>query len=195
MIANETITEAPKDCDDSGTLWESGKKIFHYLKTRNIRGETGQVAFDDNGDRIYAEYDVINMRINQGKHIVGSFYYDAVCTLLDTVEENYYKHFYFFVYYEFKEKQKMRLRINDSLILWPGEQVKKPEGIIIPTHLKVLTIEEKPFVYVRRLTDEDLNCDIDEIPCPHFNASDGTGKHIILSKIFNYFLILIFCCS
>lgn len=78
MRLNETITEAPKDCDDSGALWESGKRIFNYLKTRNIRGDTGQVAFDDNGDRIYAEYDVINIRGKQKKQIVGSFYYDAV---------------------------------------------------------------------------------------------------------------------
>ena len=69
----------------------------------------------------------------------------------------------------------MRLRINDSLILWPGKQRKKPEGIIIPTHLKLLTIEEKPFVYVRRLNDEESGCDDDEIPCPYFNATDGSG--------------------
>lgn len=24
MLPNETITEAPKDCDDSGTIWETG---------------------------------------------------------------------------------------------------------------------------------------------------------------------------
>ncbi|XP_055680763.1 glutamate [NMDA] receptor subunit 1 [Lutzomyia longipalpis] len=149
MRLNETITEAPKDCDDSGALWESGKRIFHYLKTRNIRGDTGQVAFDDNGDRIYAEYDVINIRDHQKKKTVGSFYYDA-------------------------DKQRMRLRINDSSILWPGKLRRKPEGIIIPTHLKVLTIEEKPFVYVRRLTEEEFSCEDEEIPCPHFNASDGT---------------------
>lgn len=48
------------------------------MKTRNIRGETGQVAFDDNGDRIYAEYDVVNIRDHQRKKIVGGFYYDLV---------------------------------------------------------------------------------------------------------------------
>lgn len=26
-MANETITEAPKDCDDSGVNWESGKRF------------------------------------------------------------------------------------------------------------------------------------------------------------------------
>lgn len=44
MMVNETITEAPKDCDDSGTLWETGKKLFHYLKTRAINGRTGRVV-------------------------------------------------------------------------------------------------------------------------------------------------------
>lgn len=28
MTTNETITDAPKDCDDSGTIWESGKIHF-----------------------------------------------------------------------------------------------------------------------------------------------------------------------
>lgn len=44
MMVNETITEAPKDCDDSGVFWETGKKLFHYLKSRNINGQTGRVV-------------------------------------------------------------------------------------------------------------------------------------------------------
>lgn len=78
----------------------------------------------------------------------------------------------------------MRLRINDNEILWPGKEAKKPEGIIIPRHLKVLTLEEKPFVYVRKLNSDDAathieretTCDEDEIPCPLFNASDGSSN-------------------
>lgn len=56
-----------------------GRRIFHYVKTRNIRGETGQVAFDDNGDRMFAEYEVINVRDHQRKKIVGKLLYDSVC--------------------------------------------------------------------------------------------------------------------
>jgi glutamate receptor ionotropic, NMDA 1 len=41
---NETITEAPKDCDDSGVFWETGKKLFHYLKSSKITGKTGRVV-------------------------------------------------------------------------------------------------------------------------------------------------------
>lgn len=109
------------------------------------------MAFDDNGDRIYAEYDVVNVRDHQKMKNVGSFYYDS-------------------------DKLKMRLSINDSQILWPGKERKKPEGIIIPTHLKVLTIEEKPFVYVRKLSLEERSCEDDEIPCPHFNATNGAEE-------------------
>ncbi|TDG47571.1 hypothetical protein AWZ03_006010 [Drosophila navojoa] len=151
MISNETIAEAPKDCGDSAVNWESGKRLFQYLKSRNITGETGQVAFDDNGDRIYAGYDVINIRDHQKQHIVGKFSYDSL-------------------------KAKMIMRINDSEIIWGGKQRRKPEGIMIPTHLKVLTIEEKPFVYVRRMGDDEFRCEPDERPCPLFNASDATAN-------------------
>jgi ionotropic glutamate receptor NMDA 1 len=44
MMTNETITEAPKDCDDSGVFWETGRKLFHYLKSRNINGKTGRLV-------------------------------------------------------------------------------------------------------------------------------------------------------
>ncbi|EAT39625.1 AAEL008587-PA [Aedes aegypti] len=153
---NETITEAPKDCDDTGAVWESGKKMFNYLKTRHIKGETGHVAFDSNGDRIYAAYEVINvqqpMLSSTRKNVkVGSFFYD-------------------------EEKGRMRLKINDTMLVWPGNTEKKPEGIMIPTHLKVLTIEEKPFVYVRKLLDDEIDCEDDEIACPHFNSTDGNEK-------------------
>jgi len=72
-------------------------------------------------------------------------------------------------------RAKMRMRINDSEIIWPGKQRRKPEGIMIPTHLRLLTIEEKPFVYVRRMGDDEFRCEPDERPCPLFNNSDATG--------------------
>lgn len=76
----------------------------------------------------------------------------------------------------------MHLMMRDNEILWPGKEAKKPEGIIIPRHLKVLTLEEKPFVYVRQLNADDASshvsttCEEDEIPCPLFNATDGSAN-------------------
>jgi glutamate receptor ionotropic, NMDA 1 len=67
----------------------------------------------------------------------------------------------------------MRLKLNESQILWMGKSRSKPEGFMIPTHLKVLTIEEKPFVYARKINpDEGEDCTEMEIPCPHFNSSN-----------------------
>lgn len=67
----------------------------------------------------------------------------------------------------------MHLNVDEKSIIWPGRQSIKPEGFMIPTHLKVLTIEEKPFVYVRKLEKLLETCGEEEIPCPHFNATDS----------------------
>lgn len=66
----------------------------------------------------------------------------------------------------------MHLSVDEKSIVWPGGMRKKPEGFMIPTHLKVLTIEEKPFVYTRKLADVSEMCGNEEILCPHFNATD-----------------------
>lgn len=77
----------------------------------------------------------------------------------------------------------MKLRLNESNIIWPGRLKKKPEGFMIPTHLKVLTIEEKPFVYVRPLKKDDGNsCTTDEIMCPLYNTS-SKGKQFYFKKL------------
>lgn len=68
----------------------------------------------------------------------------------------------------------MKLSINDSTIVWPGNMKTKPEGFLIPTHLNVLTIEEKPFVYVRK--SSALACNDDEVPCPHYNILFGDER-------------------
>jgi ionotropic glutamate receptor NMDA 1 len=73
----------------------------------------------------------------------------------------------------------MKLKLDTSAIIWPGNTDKQPPGFMIPTHLKVLTIEEKPFVYVREIQAEEV-CAPEEIPCPHFNNTNaGTIRFLI----------------
>ncbi|KAI4460982.1 ionotropic glutamate receptor [Holotrichia oblita] len=120
-----------------------------------LNGETGKVAFDDQGDRINAEYNIINIqRLKQSRKNqveVGKYFFN-------------------------KETNRMQLNINEKSIIWPGRLQIKPEGFMIPTHLKVLTIEEKPFVYARKLNDDQENCTPEEIPCPHFNFTQDGKK-------------------
>lgn len=162
MNETEKITEAPKDCSDSGSIWETGKSLFQYIRKQvRPQGATGQVAFDDNGDRIFAEYDIVNIQYagpnNKTQVSVGQYF----CPTNST---------------------RMKLRVNESNIIWPGRVKNKPEGFMIPTHLKVLTIEEKPFVYVRELADGEIKCMAEEIACPHFNTTDGENTRMFCCK-------------
>ncbi|XP_017884037.1 glutamate [NMDA] receptor subunit 1 isoform X2 [Ceratina calcarata] len=146
MNKTKGITEAPKDCGDSGSIWETGKILFEFIRKQELpNGKTGKVAFDDNGDRIFAEYDIINIQENN-RVSVGQYFYPP-------------------------NGMKMTLSVNETDIMWPGRLKIKPEGFMIPTHLKVLTIEEKPFVYVREIAPDET-CLSEEILCPHFNATE-----------------------
>lgn len=79
MNQTSEITEAPKDCDNSGSIWETGKILFTFIKNQVLlNGSTGKVAFDDQGDRINAEYDVINIQNKQKHKTVGRYYFDRV---------------------------------------------------------------------------------------------------------------------
>lgn len=70
----------------------------------------------------------------------------------------------------------MKLRLDESSILWPGRKRDKPVGERIPTHLHVLTIEEKPFVYVRPIKKSaNENCKSDEIFCPLLNTTSKSN--------------------
>ncbi|XP_021935568.1 glutamate [NMDA] receptor subunit 1 isoform X2 [Zootermopsis nevadensis] len=153
MNQTEVITKAPKDCGNSGQIWETGKALFEFIRKQTLEnGSTGNVAFDDNGDRINAEYDIINVQ-NQTQISVGQHHYS-------------------------NEHKRMKLKLDKSAIIWPGNTKNQPPGFMIPTHLKVLTIEEKPFVYVRELQAEGDGCTPDEIPCPHFNnTNDGFKQY------------------
>ena len=75
----------------------------------------------------------------------------------------------------------MRLQLDEANIVWPGGLTQKPTGLMIPTHLKVLTILEKPFVYARAIQRNET-CDVTrgETRCPLYNTkhSDNLGELI-----------------
>merc|ERR1719367_881413 len=81
----------------------------------------------------------------------------------------------------------MVLQLETEKIVWPGNLRKKPSGLMIPTHLQVMTINEKPFVYSRQIKPIEKcleepcdSCDLKngEIPCPIYNTThqDQNGK-------------------
>ncbi|XP_045620957.1 glutamate [NMDA] receptor subunit 1 isoform X3 [Procambarus clarkii] len=157
---NTTTEQPPQDCNNTGTSWETGKKLFQYILEQVLKnGLTGKVAFDENGDRINAEYDVINIQeFNETtglrkEHVpVGQYKYN-------------------------KTKETMTLEINENAIVWPGNTTIKPQGYMIPTRLKVLTIEEKPFVTTQKIESKAECLGGGRVLCPWYNSS-GEGSDL-----------------
>lgn len=53
--------------------------LIRYIKKQVYKdGHTGKVAFDNNGDRIYAEYDIVNVKQVTNKDAIGKYYFDNV---------------------------------------------------------------------------------------------------------------------
>nr|CAG4639777.1 EOG090X00ST [Daphnia pulex] len=154
-VSERDMTEPPQDCNSSGAIWETGRIYFEYIKKQVLlNGLTGKIAFDDNGDRLFSEYDIVNVDHPNGRTKVGQYFYS-------------------------KYQSVLKLSVNDSEITWPGGLRHKPEGFIIPTFLKVMTIVEQPFVYARRVSDpsgESCLAADGEVACPWFNnTADSSG--------------------
>ena len=79
----------------------------------------------------------------------------------------------------FQVDEKMRLEMEQDRIIWPGGLRSKPTGLMIPTHLNVLTIIETPFVDGRRV-ERASDCNDDEIVCPVY---EGKKKGIFYHEL------------
>ena len=72
---------------------------------------------------------------------------------------------------------------------------EKPTGVMIPTHLKVMTIVERPFVYIKNITgvtDAERSCDTGWYNCPEYvpqqnsSTSNATDGEIIYRVVEQY---------
>ncbi|KAK8745538.1 hypothetical protein OTU49_000250 [Cherax quadricarinatus] len=179
---HNTTEKPPQDCNNTGTSWETGKMLFQYILEQVLKnGLTGKVAFDENGDRINAEYDVINIQelnntgVLRKEHLpVGQYIYnkpprgagkeEGGKTLGTTTPQP-------------QTKESMTLEINENAIVWPGNTTIKPQGYMIPTRLKVLTIEEKPFVTTQKIESKAECLGGGRVLCPWYNSS-GEGSDL-----------------
>ncbi|XP_066990575.1 glutamate [NMDA] receptor subunit 1-like [Macrobrachium rosenbergii] len=133
---------------------DTGKKLYKSIRKQVLyNGRTGKVGFDSSGDRIFAEYSVINV-LEKSRYpyalntfqTVGDFSYDNVT-------------------------DQMKLSIENSAIIWPGKVKDVPLGFTLPTHFKVMTLRELPFVYAEAIDSLDQCREKDEVLCPYFNRT------------------------
>jgi len=151
MHLNENITKPPKYCGDPNeNKWNTGLLLFDYMKKQTISyAKTGRVEFDSKGDRINADYEVVNM-VNGEPNVIGQYAY---------------------IY----STHQMQLHLHVNEIIWPGYQLTKPLGYVRPTHIRVVTLEEEPFIWAKEI-DETQVCLESQIPCTKFDNQTGQNR-------------------
>lgn len=91
-------------------------------------GLTGRIEFNDDGDRRFATYSILNYQQKPGRLVqVGVFNGSQV------------------------------VMNPQRKIIWPGGETEKPVGYQMSTKLKIVTIHQEPFVYVKP-TKTDGTC-------------------------------------
>ena len=85
--------------------------LSEIVNTTIVNGKTGDIMLNRKGDRINTVYQIVNLRKKGDKQLsVVGEYQDG------------------------------GVAISDNLVIWPGGQDEKPEGIFVSTHLRVSCI-------------------------------------------------------
>ncbi|XP_076126025.1 glutamate receptor ionotropic, NMDA 1b isoform X2 [Alosa pseudoharengus] len=118
LFEKENITEPPRGCVGNTNIWKTGPLFKRVLmSSKYADGLTGRVEFNDDGDRRFAHYTIMNY---QKTRLVPVGVYNG-----------------------------SQVRPHDRKIIWPGGETEKPRGYQMSTKLKIVTIHQEPFVYVK----------------------------------------------
>ncbi|XP_052244052.1 glutamate [NMDA] receptor subunit 1-like isoform X2 [Dreissena polymorpha] len=143
------IKDTPDSCSTPMTSkWRDGMALFEHMKSMTIEGRTGMLQFTNEGDRLNSIYYIQNKQQDRVQ-MVG--------------------------YHGNKESQGQMVNLRNEIV-WPNGETDTPEGVQISTHLQVVTIESKPFVYrFPLLTENDMNhCDKKKgVNCSFTNSTTG----------------------
>ncbi|XP_042193503.1 glutamate receptor ionotropic, NMDA 1a isoform X6 [Callorhinchus milii] len=118
LFVKENITDPPRGCVGNTNIWKTGplfKRVL--LSSKYPNGFTGQVEFNDEGDRKFSNYSIVN--VQKGKLVTIGVYNGT------------------------------KILVNDKKIIWPGGELNAPRGFQMSTRLKIVSIHQEPFVYVK----------------------------------------------
>ncbi|XP_008299095.1 glutamate receptor ionotropic, NMDA 1-like [Stegastes partitus] len=129
LFEKENITEPPRGCVGNTNIWRTGPLFKRVLMSSKYPdGLTGRIEFNDDGDRRFATYSILNYQQKPGRLVqVGVFNGSQV------------------------------VMNPQRKIIWPGGETEKPVGYQMSTKLKIVTIHQEPFVYVKP-TKTDGTC-------------------------------------
>ncbi|XP_012929240.1 glutamate receptor ionotropic, NMDA 1 isoform X1 [Heterocephalus glaber] len=118
LLEKENITDPPRGCVGNTNIWKTGPLFKRVLMSSKYSdGVTGRVEFNEDGDRKFANYSIMNL---QNRKLVQVGIYNGSHVIP-----------------------------NDRKIIWPGGETEKPRGYQMSTRLKIVTIHQEPFVYVK----------------------------------------------
>ncbi|XP_017911736.1 PREDICTED: glutamate receptor ionotropic, NMDA 1 isoform X2 [Capra hircus] len=118
LLEKENITDPPRGCVGNTNIWKAGPLFKRVLmSSKYADGVTGRVEFNEDGDRKFANYSIMNL---QNRKLVQVGIYNGTHVIP-----------------------------NDRKIIWPGGETEKPRGYQMSTRLKIVTIHQEPFVYVK----------------------------------------------
>uniref|UniRef100_A0A3Q4I9W9 Glutamate receptor n=2 Tax=Neolamprologus brichardi TaxID=32507 RepID=A0A3Q4I9W9_NEOBR len=129
LFEKENITEPPRGCVGNTNIWRTGPLFKRVLMSSKYPdGLTGRIEFNDDGDRRFATYSILNYQQKPGRLVqVGVF--NGTQVVMNPQRK----------------------------IIWPGGETEKPVGYQMSTRLKIVTIHQEPFVYVKP-TKSDGTC-------------------------------------
>jgi hypothetical protein len=142
MMYKDIRNRPPSNCSENGLDWSTGKKMYEYvIKGSHRLYDSKVVEFDEDGDRISAKYEIINVQ-NNNFYTIGQF---------TTNKSNSHS-----------------LQLDLADIVWPGGSKVKPYGTKWSSNFRIVVIEEKPFIF-KQLKSPHLTCNEQynkSIDCP-----------------------------
>ncbi|KAJ6222112.1 hypothetical protein RDWZM_000657 [Blomia tropicalis] len=150
MYTTANITKPPTACNTPIYPWQNGIMFYKLLMKQVHTGESGLIKFDDAGDRLFGEYEILNI-INNTERPVGNYKFNA-------------------------KEMKMELNLNLDQIEWPGHNNQKPLGYFVPSHLTITTLAERPFVWVKPFPFDQIECEDNQILCPKLNLTTNVEE-------------------
>ncbi|CAF0729637.1 unnamed protein product [Adineta ricciae] len=138
----------------STKAWQYGNEVYQaFVRTSVEQGLTGNITFNNEGDRIESLYEIINVQYGDMK-VVGTYRSNTrSCTTSSMCRATI---------------ETTALVLKEEEIIWSNGLNRKPDGIRARRNVSVVTIEEKPFIFTR----PGYNCDPTfEVYCPRLNLN------------------------
>lgn len=152
----------PNSCNLSpaSANWQAGIELYLTILRQTFSGHTGSISFDENGDRLSANYDLLNLVAADDNLENGDLlsmrlgFANSGGMLQQTIKQ-------VGLFRNGQESDRdsesakdgsvriSSIELDVNQIEWPGgERGHLISGVFVNRHLRIITLQEKPFIWV-----------------------------------------------